>query len=210
VLRHVHTLVFDQNSCLFFFLFLSFALLFGGQMGAVCLKSETGAVCAAFTAGRFVFAPFPFSLPFQRSFSSQPGTAAAGFQGRAVLKVWRREAEHAAVEVEWTNNEPPTLHVPAPWCRVKPIFGAVVQVNIHSSSYTVLSIEKSWIHVQVVRPRSQERVWWPNAFYHGTRIRDNWMDELNWRLQARNQHGSSTGVLCPNCAAQRKLLLFQH
>jgi hypothetical protein len=71
----------------FFFLFLSFALLFGGQMGAVCLKSETGAVCAAFTAGRFVFAPFPFSLPFPRSFSSQPGTAAAGFQGRAVLKV---------------------------------------------------------------------------------------------------------------------------
>jgi hypothetical protein len=57
--------------------------------------------------------------------------------------VWRREAEHAAVEVEWTNNEPPTLHVPAPWCRVKPIFGAVVQVNIHSSSYTVLSIEKN-------------------------------------------------------------------
>jgi hypothetical protein len=43
----------------FFFPFLSFALLLGGQMGAVCLKSETGAVCVL---------PLPLAVSFSHRF----------------------------------------------------------------------------------------------------------------------------------------------
>ena len=90
-------------------------------------------------------------------------------------------------------------------CRCRLI--AAAQVNINSSSYIYCTFDrKIRIHVQVVaqeKPVNARTCRRPNAFYYGIRIRDNWTDELNWRLQLKINMGLVVIAGCPNRAPHK-------